>query len=89
MVYRFPRRRCKNPDNVQVPTPTIISVIISIIISSIIIINIIVSIIIGIMISIIILFMVVKTLIINISTISRIHTSCINDIQENITVFVL
>merc|ERR1711953_271263 len=71
---------------IQVPAPTIIRIIISIII--IIIISIIVSIIISIMISIIIIVMNVKTLIINISTISLIHTRSIKDIQYSIYVVV-
>ena len=68
----------------SVPAPTIISIIISIIVS--IIISIIASIIISIMIRIIIIIIVmnVKTLIINISTISLIRARSINDIQYNI-----
>ena len=73
-----PRSLCL--DRIQIPAPTIISILISTIVS------IIVSIIISIMISIIIIVMNVKTLIINISTLSLIHTSSINDIQNNIMV---
>merc|ERR1711953_1005615 len=81
------RQGPKSMFSIQVPAPTIISTIISIIISIItsILVSIIVSIIISIMINIIIIVMNVNTLIVNISTISLIHTSSMNDIQNNIS----
>ena len=66
----------------SVPAPTIISIIISIII--IIIIAIIVGIIISIMVSMITIVTNVNSLIVNVSTISLIYTSSINDIRYSI-----
>ena len=73
------RKRSLSLDSIQLQAPPIISII-STIIS--IIISIIVSIIISIMISLIIIVTNVEALIINISTVSLIHTSSIADIHE-------